>query len=372
MKFFCTPLFYGVFLSISVLGAELSCKNSAPDDARPPVYFKAADLHVHYIGRVQAESDSSVRYSAPGVALAVSFTGTSVAVDLSSETNKNFVSVWIDGSEVSRIAVPHARQRVELASGLAPGTHRLEMYKDTEAGVGSLVVHGLVVQGLEAMDLSERLMECYGNSITCGGKMLIGAPCEALAQNWNAPNKASASYGWVTARNLNARVHLTSMSGIGLVKSCCDLPQTMPDIYTRLFLERDDSVPYNLEARVPDVVTLCLGQNDGAEVVRSTTFKHKYLRWVKELDTRYQNRPHYFLLTSPMADASLLEAMLPTLEGIKADLAAEGIDRVTVVTLPGGLTHGCEWHPTEAEHALVAGVLSEHIARVMGWSMTQH
>jgi lysophospholipase L1-like esterase len=218
-------------------------------------------------------------------------------------------------------------------------------------------------------ELPTRKIECFGNSITVGANILVGEPCDLVANgtNWNAANCAYLSYGAVTARALNAQYHLTAWSGIGMISSCCGMTVTMPDVYDRVYLDQPkpkwDFIQY-----VPDVVTICLGQNDGAAKVASQEYKDKYVAFINSLRSKYPNAS-IFCVTSPMADNNLLNVMNTSLQSIVDQLNTNGDTKVYKVELPHNLHGGCTAnpHPNEAEHAQVAEVLTAAIREKMGW-----
>jgi lysophospholipase L1-like esterase len=325
----------------------------------------ASHPQIYYTGRIDKSDSQVYRFSAPGAYITAKFTGTSCQFDMGAEWNQNYIEVVVDNNAPQRILITSARKTYLAASGLPDGVHTLLICKDTESGMGSLHFYGLRCKQLVDYKQPVRKIECYGNSITCGAKMITGPLCEQT-ENWNAPNKAYVSYGALTARALNARYHLTSVSGIGLVKSCCDMTVTMPTTYDKTFLEKADSKKWDFSQYVPDVVTICLGQNDGAEVVRSTEFKNAYIAFVKDLHAKYP-LAHFFLLTSPMADDQLLNAMTQSIDTVIENLNTQGIYNIHKVVLPHKLNNGCQYHPNETEHQQVAQVLTQAVKDIMGW-----
>lgn len=323
------------------------------------------DSKIQYTGRIDKSDSKVYKFSAPGAYIKAQFVGTSCEFDMAAEGNKNYIEIVID-NQAKRILVESERKTYTVAKGLKNGVHTVLICKDTESGMGALLFYGFRCKQLVKLKLPTRKIECYGNSITCGAKMLTGEMCELLPTNWNAPNKAYSSYGAVTARALNAQYHLTSVSGIGLVHSCCNMTNTMPTTYDRLFLEKPDSKKWDFSTYIPDVVTICLGQNDGAEIVTSEKFQNDYVEFVKNLHSKYPSA-HFFLLTSPMADSTLFEAMKQSITNVINQLNTQNITKVYKVEMPQNLTHGCESHPNEQEHVIIANVLTQAIKEKLNW-----
>src|SRR5690606_17269343 len=117
-------------------------------------------------------------------------------------------------------------------------------------------------------------IEFIGNSITCG----MGNDASAIACNtreWYDQHNAYMAYGPLTARKLNARWQLTAESGIGLIHSCCNKKTTMPQVFDKINVA-DDTIAWDFSRYQPDVVTVCLGQNDGIQ--DSTAFCNAYVQ----------------------------------------------------------------------------------------------
>ena len=361
LKYLCI-LFLFIINYMNVM-AQNSGKNESK--AVTITLISASDPKIHYTGRIDKHLADQYKYSAPGVYIEAKFKGTACSFDMAAEGSQNYIEIVLDNGMPERIPVDQIRKTYIVASGLSNGIHTVLICKDTEAGMGSLFFYGFRCEELINFPAPERKIECYGNSITCGAKMITGELCEQTS-NWNAPNKAYASYGAVTARELNAQWVLTSVSGIGLIHSCCGMPNTMPTTYDRLFLEKPETEKWNFGQYIPDVVTICLGQNDGAIVVASNEFRTKYIEFVKALISKYPSAS-FFLLTSPMADLNLFNAMKSSIDIVIQQLNTDGITKIYKIELPYNLTHGCQSHPNETEHIAIAKVLTNAIKEKMGW-----
>lgn len=334
------------------------------------VKIESDNNNIHYVGRMDFSNPKQIKFSGAGTYINAKFKGTYIAMVISAGTSNNYVQVVVDRIPV-RMQMMEGKNTYKIADGLADKEHTILICKETEAAMGSLVFYGFNCEKLvKQIPIQTRKIECYGNSITCGAKMLQGIPCELTNNNtnWNASNSAYLSYGAVTARALNAQWQLTSWSGIGLVSSCCGMKVTMPGVYDRLFIEKDSSPKWDFPRYVPDVVTICLGQNDGVTVVLSQEFKDKYVAFINSLRGRYP-KASIFCLTSPMADETLLNAMNSTLQYVVDRFNSAGDTKVYKVELPHGLVGGCvnQGHPSEKEHQQVAKVLEAVIKTKMGW-----
>lgn len=339
-------------------------------------FIGADNPNIRYVGRIDWKNPAAPRFSNPGVYIKAKFVGTSCEVDMEDETNMNYIAVVIDNGTPERILVEKGRKIYKVASNLSKEEHSIVICKETESGVGSLIFHGFVCKKLaKVTDMPPRKIECYGNSITCGAKMLFGTPCDLTnnGTNWNAANSAYLSYGALTARNLNAQWQLTSVSGIGLVHSCCNMKIAMPDVFERQSLNESSSPKWEFSTYVPDVVTICLGQNDGSSNVASKEFKDTYITFIRNLKAKYPNAM-FFCLTSPMADSSssstcLFKVMKETLAFVVDSVQKTGDKKICWVALPHDMANGCpgQGHPSEAEHRQVAAELTAAIKAKMGW-----
>jgi hypothetical protein len=328
----------------------------------------ANNANIKYVGRIDYKYVTAPRFANPGVYIKAKFTGTICDIEVSDETDQNYIEAVIDNQPPVRYWMRAGRRIYRVASGLSGGEHTILLCKDTEAGVGGLSFYGFRCEGLNAVtDLPVRKIECYGNSITVGACMLLGTPCDLITSNWNAPNCAYLSYGALTARALNADWQLTAVSGIGLIHSCCGMTNELPDVYDRLDLN-SSAAKWDFTKYVPDVVTICLGQNDGSEIVLSSEFKYKYIDFIDTLRGKYPDAT-IFCVTSPMADVTLLNAMKSTLTYVVDSVNNAGDSKVFWVELPHGQLAGCPGnpHPSVEQHAITAGVLEAAIKDKMGW-----
>src|SRR5579863_8175885 len=254
-------------------------------------FFDADNPMIEYMGRVDLSNPKLPRFWNPGVNLRFRFGGEECRVVLHDEVPDdkvhNYVLIFVGGDlGVYRvkltgqtntfIIVGNGRvmmdgellksqvQTSSLSARHDPhGQHLVTICKETE-GIGWMEFEGVYADALlPAPALPDRKIEFIGNSITCGfGNDNSDIPCGQ--GQWFDQSNAWMSYGAVTARALKAQWHLTAVSGIGLIHSCCNMTITMPEVFDRMH-PRGNQGKWDFNGYQPDVVTVCLGQNDGIQ-----------------------------------------------------------------------------------------------------------
>src|SRR6187402_26547 len=106
------------------------------------IAIKFNDPHIHYMGRV-AMRDSAAELSWSATAVKINFTGTGVSATLRDERSDNNYNVIVDDSVISVLHPEKDRKDYVLASGLANGKHKLELFKRTEWAMGKTWLYQL-------------------------------------------------------------------------------------------------------------------------------------------------------------------------------------------------------------------------------------
>jgi hypothetical protein len=351
-------------LIVTLLTAICTSGKSKPSDLK---FFGADDPHIQYVGRVDFANRQIPRIWAPGAYMVVKFKGSICQVMIDDEAggaNHNYLEIVVDGTNPYRIKLTGKENVITIPPGLTGGEHTLLICKDTESNIGYIDIKGIKCEKLLTPPaLPKRKIEYFGDSITSGAGMdLSTVPCGA--GQWYDEHNAYMSYGPQTSRGLDAQWTLTSLAGVGLVHSCCNMTVLMPKIYDKVDLIRD-SINWDFNNYKPDVVTVCLGQNDGPDQ-DSTKFCNAYIKLVQDIRSHYP-KADIVCLTSPMGDQKLTAVLKKYITSVVAYLDTNGDKKISKYFFSRQYHNGCGGHPDLPEHTLIAGELTAYIKELKGW-----
>ncbi|HEY4154853.1 MAG TPA: SGNH/GDSL hydrolase family protein [Puia sp.] len=328
--------------------------------------FPGGNPLIQYIGRIDFSTAARPRFWNPGTYISIRFRGSSCDVlvndEVSGGENHNYLEIILDNQKPERIKLTDRENNIHIGDHLAAGDHSLVIVKNTEAGIGWLEFAGIRCEKLLPVKLPSRKMECIGNSITCG----TGSDTSVFAcgqGQWYDQHNAWLSYGPLTARALDAQYHLTAVSGIGLIHSCCHMDVLMPQVFDKIDTH-GNKIKWDFNEYQPDVVTICLGQNDGAG--DSVNFFNAYTGFIARIRKVYP-RTQIVALTSPMADEFLKNAMVRYLTTIVEYENRQHDPNIHLYVFSKRYHQGCGDHPLLSEHREIAAELTAYIQKLMGW-----
>jgi Carbohydrate esterase 2 N-terminal/GDSL-like Lipase/Acylhydrolase family len=340
-------------------------KTSAPDG--PEQFFPADDPAIQYMGRIDFSNPKSPRFWAPGVSIRAKFKGPSCRIIVRDEVlygnSHNYIEIVTDKGQPYRIQTLHMQDTIVVRGDPARGEHAITVCKDTESGIGYLEFVGFICEKLLPLPPPpSRKIEYIGNSVTCGSGIDIGEIACGKGK-WYDQHNAWMSYGPLTARALNAQWHLSAVSGIGLIHSCCEMGITMPQVFDKMN-QRADTIAWDFTRYQPDVLTICLGQNDST--LDSTAFCNAYIGFIARVRNAYPNA-QIVCLSSPMADSSLTVVLKNYLTGIVAYAQQQGDAKVHTYFYSKRYYHSCGGHPDMDEHLQIAAELTTYLRKLMNW-----
>lgn len=332
-------------------------------------FYEANHRFVQYTGRFDYSNPARPKAWASGAYVQIKFSGSFCSVKINDEMLwgkvLNYLEIKVDDQPAYRIRLTGKENTIVLAKNLPQGNHTVLICKNSEAENGYIEIVGFTCEELLQPDAKPvRKMEFIGDSITCGaGSDESEVKCETPGTSWHDQHNAYFAYGPTTARSLNAQWHLSSVSGIGLMHSCCDKKIVMPQVFDKINLARD-TIAWDFSRYQPDVVTICLGQNDGIQ--DSTKFTTVYIHFVKKLRSHYP-KAKIVLLSSPMASEKLEAALVKYINAVTDSLRKEGENNIGSFFFAKQYRSGCGSHPSLAEHEQIAAELSAYLKKEMSW-----
>ncbi|HRX93827.1 MAG TPA: SGNH/GDSL hydrolase family protein [Chitinophagaceae bacterium] len=358
--FFQQALFFSL---ITITGCNVSNKVSEES-----LKFYAPDNNlIQYTGRIDFTDPKAPRFWQPGVYIDFKFSGTKCKIIVKDEVlwgkNHNYYELVID-DKAHRFQTKSATDTIDISQYLSnEKEHSVKLVKNTEANIGYMELTGIICkQLLQPAKKPVRKIEFIGNSITCAaGSDISEVPCGK--GEWHDQHNAWMSYAAVASRTLNAQYHLSSVSGIGLMRSCCNMDIIMPQVYDKVSM-RDNKISWDFNKYQPDVVSVCLGQNDGVQ--DSTTFCNNYIQFLKTL-RGYYPPADFILLSSPMADDKLREFLRSTLTSVTSSMQKAGDKKINFYIFEEQYINGCDYHPDVNEHKEIAEKVANYIKSIKGW-----
>lgn len=314
------------------------------------MFIAADDSRLIYEGRIDFTDKKApvLIYSFSSVSFR--FHGTRLSVELSNICGdwRNFLGFLIDGRQDCRELKRNGkRYSYLLCENLSENVHDVVIFKRQD------VCHYMTIYGFEtdgrlldpAKPLSERRMEFFGDSITCGKVVeatdYIG---QEDPENQGEYTNAYYSYGAECSRLLHARAHITGISGVALLdgagyfceeddastgavgmESCWDKLQCNPQL--------GKTKQWDFTRFIPHVVVIAIGQNDAHpydymasadDPDRRAHWKKCYKAFAKQLRAVYPHAVMIFTTTILEHDLSWDQAISEVVK----ELAAEGDGKV--------------------------------------------
>jgi hypothetical protein len=331
--------------------------------------------NLQYTGRIDFSKPAAPSMSWPGTAIAGNFTGTSLAVTLDDQHGRNYFNVFIDGIESAPTILEAAKgsKRYLVAQGLQPGRHSFLITKRTEGEEGATVLRGLELDEGASLLLPpprpRHRIEFFGDSITSGAGN--EAPLNGRDDLPRDKNSFMA-YAAIAARKLDAEVHLTSQSGIGVMVSW--FPFTMPDFYDQLSAVGDNDSRWDFSRWTPEVVVINLLQNDSWLIGRDHKLQPEpnedqrieaYRRFVRRVRQRYPSA--YIVCALGSMDAIRTGSPWPGYVTAAVERMRKQDGEQRIDTLFFDYT-GYGQHPRVRQHQENAARLESFIRERMGWA----
>ncbi len=333
---------------------------------------------IEYAGRIDFTNPQKPRLISSGACFTVKFRGSNCSILLEEQSpynNHSYISVVTDGEYQGRIKVSKDKTVYPVVRDLKGKIHTLMICKDTESQNGYIDLTGISCTKLLRIKKNiNRKIEFIGNSITCGmGMDLSEVPCDS--GEWYDQHNAYLAYGPLVARELKADWLLSSVSGIGITRYWNSPGPAMPEVYNRLYLNKDSASLWDSGNYIPDLVSVCLGTNDFSDgdgsydrpQLDSAEFVKAYISFTGMIRSRYPDA-QICCISSPMLDEkknflmhNYLSAVIKYMKEIRKD------NMIQMFEFSHPYTNGCTYHPDKEDHKKMAEELLPFFKSVMNW-----
>lgn len=267
-------------------------------------------------------------------------------------------AVEIDGA-FKNYVVPSSN--VALATGLSESTHRIAIYKTSEAAGGIVNLNSLSIKSSASISkpTKQYKFEILGDSITCGNQI------SASEEN------GYLSYATQLSNSYNADANIISCSGRGLKVGYnsetgwnASWDQQINTMWTETSYFRDGGTSkWNTADYVPDVVIANLGNNDLGDWIMQNApmtisqFTAEVVSFSQRLRTAY---PNAYIIWA--YGAFVNRSYESQYRAAVASLNDPNIEFVYFNQMGGG----ADGHPNQAQHQTIADILSAKIATHLG------
>ncbi len=339
--------------------------------------YRPTDLRLQWTGRTFADESGNTYLIGSASSLKFAFHGDQCKVWLRNAAagqDYNYISLVVDGVHQPRQAIRFTSQTpIDITPEPSEDIHTVELYKETEAFNGAIIISKIEVDSLGTLPaITRKKIEFIGNSITVGmssDPSLV--PCGTGM--WYDQHNAYEAYGPRVARALDMDYMLTGFSGIGVYRNTRADRPVMADLFPSTVLSPDPKTPrWDFKKFVPDIVSICLGTNDfsagdGASP-RSpfdpNQFVPAYVSLLKMIYTQYP-QTQIILTNTPMLNAGQNEILMQCLVRVKSDTerSIPGIKPLQLFSFSKPYQSGCQGHPSVEEHAMMAEEMVGHFRK---------
>lgn len=303
-----------------------------------------------------------------------------------SDTNKGVIGVYVtEGTDASWKTLPsepdkkfvllEKENKITLFESDTEKTVVIRVIKISEAAFGFAGLKELSAEGTVSKPelKSDLKIEIIGDSITCG---------YGIEGVWNKDafttlqQRADKSYGFLTAKNLNAELHCCSWSGIGIISNYVD-PATakLPDVHwlmPALWPYTDKSLSLRLKTEpevwdgskyVPDIVVIHLGTNDASWVQKNEDRRLAYVSGLRQLIEAVHRRTPSAKICCCLGimGQDLCPSVSEAVNLFKNDFPAVQIKAVEFPVQNEADGIAADWHPSAVTHEKSASLLAEQL-----------
>ena len=233
---------------------------------------------LQYSGRIDDSDPKRPQFIFPATSLGFRFFGRTATLKVQNKRVywKNYVGAIVDGEQKTFELKDEGMTELLLVDG-EERDHEVLFFKRMDS-CHELILEELTLsegsQLLEMPQKPKRKIEVYGDSVSAGEVSEAEEYRGQVDPEHNGEYSNSwYSYGWITARKLNAQIHDIAQGGIALLDGTgwfCD-PEFlgMESVWDKVHYNPEISpmTTWDFSRYTPDVVIVAIGQNDTQKLV---------------------------------------------------------------------------------------------------------
>lgn len=317
---------------------------------------------IQYTGRIDFKNPKLPRFDWANVSIAAAFQGNSIGIKLKDTTND--YNAFIDG-KLNKV-ITGAGDKTYTLDGLGDGPHTLLLTKRTSSSFGIGRFAGLVLESgaklLPPPARPKHRIEVVGDSFSVG----YGDEGQATCQDLRPYENSYLSYSAVAARALDAEVHITAVSGTGMVRNWAAPEQTSPNPMPSYFdrtVHNDEASKWDFASWTPEAVVINLGNNDYSTKPQPDheLYVGRYLEFIARLRSYYGNVPVFCMGR---------ELYMPHIADMVKRANEAGDKNVFLVTYSHDGEkdgYGCALHPSVKSQQKIADALLNGMRAALNW-----
>ncbi|MBE8727009.1 SGNH/GDSL hydrolase family protein [Flavobacterium hungaricum] len=332
-----------------------------------------------YEGRIEKLPNDQVVLIGTAASVSFNFTGNECSIALQSidsYEHHNYVSLVLDDKYIGKIRIEKgAVQSFPIKVTESKKEHHLEIYKNTEAHSGGILFAGTTAKLTSISSKKKKKIEFIGDSITCGAASdPSDVPCDK--GEYMDHHNSYYAYGPRISRELGTDYLMSCVSGIGMYRNWNDENKDegiMPDVYSNLYLTKDNSKPKYDFAFQPDIISIALGTNDfsGGDGKKERLpfnpekYVSNYINFIKML---YKHNPNaqIVITNSPMVGGERGVVFDECLKKVKDAFAKDKTHKeIQIFKFKPMTPKGCSGHPDVEDHKVLADEYAPFLKKLL-------
>ena len=338
-------------------------------------------LYVKWLGRneynankqinMMYHSASSFEFKAVGSEVTVELYATRTDV----ETALPYIVIMVDDNYDARLRMPLTQEMNTINIGEVMAekgvtinddlVHTFSIYKSTESTDSHIGLKKITTNGelYQEVVYKERLIEFIAASSSTGyGNLVLGGT------KTSSNSDCMSAFSYLTARALNADIHIYSASGWAVKQSAWhSAEQNLYNAYKKI--DFNSSKAWDFTKYTPDCIVINLGTNDLSylQTLSGTLYDQKVAefkqQYVDFLNFLYQTYPNVKIV---MLYGLMVETDIYTYTEEIYETAKATIPTLSIIKFVGD-KKGAGSHPSLECHAQIAEALTAKIRQEMGW-----